>query len=310
MTVVSEPVRPDVKSRHAVAILLIGAFAISLAPIFVRVSTLEPVVSAFYRLALAVPFFMILPLLGPAGPKASVRGLSSVTRPDAALMFLCGVMLAADLALWHISITMTSVANATLFNNCAPVILLVLGWAFFGERITRDVLIALAVAAAGMSLLMGENFVVSPDELLGDAVAVSTAFFYALYLFLVKSLRARYDTFAIMAGTSLASALCLLVVSVLNGWTLAPAGLEGWMIVLGLSVICHVIGQSLIARALAYLPVTISSFGLLLQPVSAGVLAWLLFDEALSALQILGGVLILGGIVLSNRARWSGEKGN
>jgi drug/metabolite transporter (DMT)-like permease len=307
MTSTSEPDRRSLKSGPAVAALLFGAIAISLAPILVRFSTLEPVVSAFYRLALALPFFMILPALAPSRPTAELADLTGVTLRDAALMFLCGAMLAADLALWHLSITMTSVANATLFNNCAPVILLILGWAVFGERITREVLLALVVAGGGMSLLIGENFVVSPDQFLGDAVAVSTAFFYAIYLFLVKSLRSRYDTFAIMTGTSLASALCLLLVSLTQGWSFTPDGLQGWMIVLGLAVICHVIGQSLIAQALAYLPVSISSFGLLLQPVSAAVLAWLLFNEALSTLQILGGLLVLCGIVLSNRARISGK---
>lgn len=309
MTVKSDQESESVKSAQIFAILLFGAFAISLAPIFVRISNLEPVVSAFYRLSLALPFFMVLPFMGAARAEVPVRSLFSITPRDAALMLLCGAMLAADLALWHISITLTSVANATLFNNCAPVILLILGWVFFRERITREVLIALAVAAAGMSLLMGENFAVAPDQFFGDAVAVSTAFFYAIYLFLVKSLRARYDTFAIMAGTSFASAACLLVVCLLNGWPLLPADLDGWMIVFGLALICHVIGQSLIAKALAHLPVTVSSFGLLLQPVSAAILAWLLFNEALSAMQITGGVLVLCGIVLSNRAHWSNKEG-
>lgn len=303
MTYKTEPGEHGSKAGHAVLALSFGAVAISLAPIFVRISDLEPVVSAFYRLALAAPFFMILPLLGPAPAQAKIRSSHRMPVRDAVLIFLCGAMLAADLALWHISINWTSEANATLFNNCAPVILLVLGWAFFGERITRDVLVALMVATAGMGLLIGENFALSPDQFGGDLVAVSTAFFYAIYLFLVKSLRARYSTFAIMAGTSLASAACLFVVSVACGWSLLPADLDGWLVVLGLALVCQVIGQSLIAKALGHLPVTISSFGLLLQPISAAILAWLLFQEALSAMQILGGVFVLCGIVLSNRAR-------
>ena len=290
------------KAEYAVLTLLLGAVAISLAPIFVRISDLEPVVSAFYRLILAVPFFITLPMLGPARSEKKIRSFKSISLRDLILIFLCGAMLAADLALWHISINWTSVANATLFNNCAPIILLVFGWVFFGERITRDILIALAVATAGMGLLIGENFALSPSQLGGDLVAVSTAFFYAIYLFLVKSLRARYSTFSIMAGTSLVSGTCLFVVSIASGWELLPADLNNWLIVLALAIICHVIGQSLIAKALAHLPTTVASFGLLLQPVSAAILAWLLFQEALSAIQILGGVFVMCGIMLSNRA--------
>lgn len=305
MTLKADADQQHDKLSKAVVALLVGAIAISLAPILVRISNLDPVVSAFYRLAIALPFFMILPFLSSVKPEMSTNKRKRMLFRDYALMFLCGAMLAADLALWHISINWTSVANATLFNNCAPVILLVLGWAFFGERVNREVLIAFGVAAVGMSLLIGENFSVSPDRFLGDMIATSTAFFYAIYLFLVKSLRARYDTLVIMACTSLASAVCLLAVSLVSGSTLLPSDLNGWMVVFGLAFICHVIGQSLIAKALADLSVTISSFCLLLQPVSAAILAWLLFSEALSALQIFGGLLILCGIVLSNRAQQS-----
>lgn len=293
------------KSHYAIGILFAGAVAISLAPIFVRLSDLDPVVSAFYRLFLAFPFFLVLPFLGlPRSTKPDMPR-SSMSLADAALMFLCGAMLAADLALWHISITWTSIANATLFNNCAPVILLVFGWMFLNERITRKVTISLALATLGMGFLMGENFALSRNQLAGDMVAVSTAFFYAVYLFLVKSLRERHRTFSIMLGTSLASAFCLFVVIITIGWEMLPSGLVGWLTVLGLALICHVIGQSLIANALADLPVSISSFGLLLQPVSAAILAWLFFNEALSHFQLLGGFLVLCGIAMSNRAHQS-----
>ncbi|MBL4801199.1 MAG: DMT family transporter [Emcibacter sp.] len=289
--------------------MLVGAVAISLAPIFVRLSNLEPVVSAFYRLSFALPFFALLPFLGRAKPELQSTKRNRLSFRDIFMMCICGAMLATDLALWHISINWTSVANATLFNNCAPVILIALGWAFLGERITREVLIALVVASSGIALLMGENFTLSPDQFIGDMVAISTAFFYALYLFLVKSLRARHDTFVIMFGTSLVSAVCLLTVCVMNGWGMALIDMRSWSIVLGLALVCHVFGQSLIAGALADLPVATSSFGLLVQPVSAAVLAWILFNEALSLLQCLGGLLVLCSIVLSSRARQSVKRG-
>lgn len=296
------------KSQHAYLMLITGAVAISLAPIFVRFSDLDPVVSAFYRLFLAFPFFLVLPFLGLTPPARETARRSSVSLTDLAMMFVCGAMLAADLALWHISINWTSIANATLFNNCAPVILLAFGRLFLKERITRKMAISFALATMGMGLLMGGNFALSKDKLAGDMVAVSTAVFYAFYLLLVKSLRQRYPTFTIMLGTSFAAAACLFLVAMINGRELLPPDLEGWLIVLGLALICHVIGQSLIANALADLPVSVSSFGLLLQPVSATILAWALFHETLGQLQLLGGFLVLCGIVLSNRTSHGDRK--
>ena len=57
-----------------------------------------------------------------------------------------------------------------------------------------------------------------------------------------------------------------------------------------------VAGQSLIAYAMAHLPSTFSSVGLLFQPVMATLFAWLLLGEAIGTLQLAGGIIVLIGI--------------
>ena len=57
----------------------------------------------------------------------------------------------------------------------------------------------------------------------------------------------------------------------------------------------------MIAYALAKLPAAFTSVGLLLQPVMAALFAWLLLAEPLSALQVVGGVIVLTGILLARR---------
>jgi len=290
-------------ANPALLSLLAGALAIALAPILVRVSELEPVATAFYRLVIALPFFWLGMLAERKAPRAAS---ARVTAADMALMGVAGLMLAGDLALWHLSITMTSVAKATLFNNCAPVFVALLGWLLFGERIGFGLIAALAVSLSGMALLIGDGLfasvgTVAEGQWQGDAIAVSTAAFYAVYLMAVKRLRARHSTSVIMAGSSAAAALVLAVAAWLEGGPLLPATAWGWALVLALGVACHVIGQGLITHALAHLPVTFSSIGLLIQPVAAAALAWMLFGEALGPLQWLGGALALVGITLARR---------
>ncbi|MBI3068865.1 MAG: EamA family transporter, partial [Betaproteobacteria bacterium] len=66
--------------------------------------------------------------------------------------------------------------------------------------------------------------------------------------------------------------------------------------------IAQVVGQSLIAWAMAHLPATFSSVGLLLQPVMAAIFAWILLGEDMGALQMAGGVIVLAGIWIARRA--------
>lgn len=300
---------PHPRDGAALACLVAGALAIALGPILVRLSDLHPVATAFYRLVIALPFFW-------AGLHAERRaGVRPVTGREAALMVLAGAMLAGDLALWHLSITMTSVANATLFNNCAPVFVALFGWLLFRERVSGGLVAALAVALAGMGLLIGGNAV--PDgaagaaagtaagtggDWRGDALAISTGAFYAVYLMVLTRLRQSLSTTRIMAGTTAAAAVLLLGAAVAEGGPLVPAGLHGWGVVLALGIVCHVVGQSLITSALAHLPVTFSSIGLLVQPVGAAALAWVLLGEPLGTVQWLGGGLALAGITLARRA--------
>jgi len=64
-----------------------------------------------------------------------------------------------------------------------------------------------------------------------------------------------------------------------------------------------VLGQGLIAYALAHLPATFGAVGLYVQVVAAGVYAWLLLGERLAPVQIAGGAVVLAAIALARRAR-------
>jgi drug/metabolite transporter (DMT)-like permease len=82
-----------------------------------------------------------------------------------------------------------------------------------------------------------------------------------------------------------------------------PDTLWGWATVAGCAVAAQVVGQGLIAYALAHLRPTFSSLGLLVQTLGAATSAWLVLGERLSAIQIVGALVIVGGIALARSAR-------
>src|SRR5262249_2096870 len=105
----------------------------------------------------------------------------------------------------------------------------------------------------------------------------------------------------LMAVTSTLTAVILLPVALLSGEQMLPVSFNGWILLVGLALISHAAGQGLIAYALAHLPATFSSVGLLLQPVIAALFAWVLLAEPLVPLQIAGGLVVLIGIYLARR---------
>jgi len=279
----------------ALGALLVGASCIALSPIFVRLSEAGPTATAFWRVALAVPALWILVFFRnhPASGNPSRKTF---------LLFAAGLAFAGDLAFWHTSIKLTSVANSTLLANLASIFVTLAAWIFLRQRPSALFLAGLAAALAGVAMLVQTSLQFSSTGLLGDALGVVTAMFYAAYILAVKGLRDRGETaLRLMAVTSTLTAFILFPVALASGEQMLPHSAYGWAILLGLALISHAAGQGLIAYALAHLPATFSSVGLLLQPVIAAFFAWTLLGEPLVMLQIIGGVVVLAGIYLARR---------
>ena len=279
----------------ALAALLGGAACIALSPIWVRISDVGPTASAFWRVFLAVPLLWILFFSSRTAGKKFVP-------PPWPYMIAAGIAFAGDLAFWHWSIKLTSVANSTLLANLASIFVTLAAWVLWKERPTGVFLAGLAAALLGVGLLQRASPGASPDALLGDGLGVVTAMFYAWYLLSIKGARDRGGaTLQLMAVTTTITAAILLPVALASGEALLPGTATGWLTLLGLAWISHTAGQGLIAQALARLPAAFSSAGLLFQPVMAALYAWALLGESLSALQVAGGMVVLAGILLARR---------
>jgi len=280
--------------NRSLAALLAGAACIALSPIFVRLSEAGPTATAFWRVALAVP---VLWFFYSAKTKHRTGHAGTPL-----LLVAAGLAFAGDLAFWHTSIKLTSVANSTLLANLASIFVTLAAWIFLRHKPTALFLAGLAAALAGVAMLVKSSLAFSATGLVGDALGVVTALFYAWYILVVKALRDRGATaLHLMAATSTVTAVILLPVALASGEQMLPHSAYGWAILAGLALVSHALGQGLIAYALAHLPATFSSVGLLLQPVIAAFFAWTLLAEPLVPLQILGGIVVLAGIYLARR---------
>lgn len=293
----------------ALAALLAGATFIALSPIFVRealAAGVGPTAAAFWRVALAVPVLWIVYGLRRRSHERS-RGARSFFG-SWALLLAAALAFAGDLAFWHKSVQLTSVANATLLANLASIFVTLAAWIFLRQRPTPTFLAGLAAALVGVALLVHTSLAFSPTGLAGDALGVVTAMFYAGYLLAVKSLRDRGEsTLYLMAVTTTVTAILLLPAALGTREPLVPRSADGWWILVGLALISHAAGQGLIAYALAHLPAAFSSVSLLFQPVMAAIFAWILLAEPLVSLQLAGGVIVLVGIYLARRGSSTGQ---
>jgi len=289
----SEASLTEVATQQRVALLALvaGASAIAVAPILVRISETGPAATAFWRVALAVPVLMVL----AQRSRPSLKTKVPVRWP----IILCGLFFAADIGVWHYSVEYTTVANATLLANLAPIFVALAAWALFREPITRLFIIGMALAIAGAVVLSGASLRLDPTQIYGDMFGVLTAVFYGAYQLSVSRLRRSHSAFSIMAWSSLFSAFGLLGGALLLGETLLPQTAGGWLVLFAVALISQVGGQTLITYAFAHLPVSFSSVSLLIHPIMSAVLAWLLLGEVLTWTHLIGALVVLSGIYLA-----------
>lgn len=279
--------------RHAFPALFAGATLIGLAPIFVRWVDVGYTAAAFWRVALSVPVLFAL--------SAQVKHTRTQT-PALTGLWLAGLFFAGDLAVWHQSVRLTSVANATLLANLAPVFVTLAAFVLFRERIRAGFLAGLALALIGSATLVARSAQSGSEPVLGDLYGIGAAVFYAGYQLSVSRLRQSTAVLPLMAWSTLATAVVLLPLVLMLGEPLWPQSWRGWAVLLGLALVSHCAGQGLIAYGMAHVSAAMSSVSLLVQPVAAALFAWLLLAEPLGFQQALGGAVVLTGVWICKTA--------
>ena len=275
-------------------ILIIGAIAIAFSPIFVRFSDVDPIMTAFYRIFISLPFFLFF---------SSFNIIEKVKFPEfnnSYIIFLVsGIFFALDLICWHWSIKLTTVSKATFLSNLAPIVVIIFSLIFLKERFSKFFYLAALLSMVGMLMLLGESFKFNKSQFIGDLLGVLTAVWYGSYIVTISQLRKKYNSTSIMFLSGIVTAIILLTVSILFEQSLIPQSLFTITIIFLLGFICQFMGQSFITYSLAYLSASLSSLCLLIQPIAATVLAYFFFQEKLTTIQFFGSALILIGIYIA-----------
>jgi len=273
-------------------VLLAGACIIGLAPILVRLAYAGPAAVGMWRMLFALPLLALI----------ARRGSGGVGAPNW-ILALAGAAFALDLAFWHYGIALTSVAKATVLSNLTPVIVTGVAWLVFRERIRPLFLAAVVLAVGGASFmsLARDPGLSGVNPPLGDAFSAMTAVWYALYFLAVQRARTTSGAGQVMFWSSLTATPLLLVAALMLGERLFPVTIGGWAACVGLGVM-HATGQGAIAWALGRLPASVTSVVVLVQPVVAGVLGWILFAEVLGPGQLAGAIIALTGVILAQAA--------
>jgi len=274
-------------------LLAFGAMLIGFAPIFVKFSMLSSSAISFYRMFLALPFLFLLNYI--LNKKILFRVKNKKTIFYAAFASLA---FTTDLTLWHFSMDITSVSNATIIVNSAPIFVAILSFIFFKERITKGFLLSFLVTYIGIvGLIYFSNNYVN-GKLLGDILCLIAAFFYGIYLLVIARL-GKENSLNIIFYTTFFCCIFSIIPMTIEGGNFLPLSRFEWINLILMAFLCQFGGQFFITHAIGKISASGASIGLLMQPITATVLAAFIFVEILTLLQILFAFVSLFGIYLA-----------
>lgn len=280
-------------SRFAFPLFLLGSIVLSAGPLFVRLADVGEVQSAFWRLAIGAPLLFLL-------VRATASRDGAPARPPRITIWLIlgGIFFAGDLAVWHLGITRTAMANSTLVGNSAAFLFPVWGYLTMRRWPTKTAGFALAMAACGIALLAGQSASISREHLTGDLLCLVAAIFYTAYLIVMDKGRQGHGALPALAFATLVGAIVLFPLALIAPGAFWPTD---WTPLLLLALSSQVLGQGLIIYALPQLPPVASGVGLLIQPAFSGLLGYLWFGEVLALADIAGIALIFTAILIVRR---------
>jgi drug/metabolite transporter (DMT)-like permease len=301
MASVSTTTRIESGFPAALAALCLGAAAMGISPLFVRIANeagVGPFASAFWRVALALPVLYAWMRFEeaklPAGRPRRSFGPAT---------WLAGLAFSGDLFFWHLSIINTTVANATFFATTAPLFVVLVTWLILRQRISGGMLAGLALCLGGGGALIGQSLQADPARIRGDLFGLATAFFFGLYFIFVSRAREGSGAARVTFEATLITTVILLAVALRLDGRLLPSELGGPVsafqlaaALIAMGVVSHAGGQGLLSIALGRLPATFSSLVIFLEAVVAALAGWVVLGEPLTLVQGLGGALILFGI--------------
>lgn len=279
-------------------LLGLSIFTLSQAGNIIRLCDAPPPVVAFYRLLFAFlilfPFFVIR-------LKKTFRLYDFASLLN---IFLMGLFFALHFFTWIESIQHTTVANAAILFSIAPILTAIGSRFFYQEKINRGVIVAMIAGVIGVLFTGVGDFSFEARYLYGDFMGILAAIFFALYFLMGKKVERFADFFVTMPLVFLAagfvSLICILALSLpLSGFSTVT-----WGGLLSLGIFPTIIGHGLLIYSLKFFKSSTVSTLTLVEPVLAGLGAWLFYGEAPFVYALLGyTVMALGLGVMFNSAR-------
>ncbi len=294
-------------------ILAIGIFAVSTASVLIKFAQEEIPSLAIAAGRMGLATLLLVPFVIPRHWKA----IQNITIKNWGSISLAGIFLGLHFYSWITSLEFTSIASSVVLVTTAPLWVAIISPIFLKEKISQKIIAGLCIAMLG-GVIVGfsgnceiRGFFHCGFEsdsriqliLYGDALALVGALFSGAYIVIGRKVRSSIDLSIYVFLVYGIAALLLIILLMVLRIPIAGYRIEsyGWLV--ALAIFPQLIGHSSFNWSLKYLSAIPVAIALLGEPIGSVILAFIFLRQVPTPLEILGGLLILTGILLSSFSR-------
>lgn len=262
-------------------------------PVFVRNIPVSSATLAFLRAAVAAIFLLVV----RAAAGKPIR-LTQMGR-DAFPLFLSGAAMGFNWILLFEAYKYTTVSVATLSYYFAPVIVTVMSAILFREKLTAKQTLCFVGSTAGLILVIGLNNLTGGASIKGVGFGLGAAVLYATVILLNKRIKSIGGIDRTVLQFIAAAVVLLPYLALTEGFHMENMTGSGW---LNLTIVCLIhTGLAYVAYFTALPGVRGQEASILsyVDPLLACVISFTLLGEPTTALQLVGGAMILGFALLN-----------
>lgn len=299
---------PKSNFNRGYLIALLSAAILSTTGILIRYLTLNfhlpALILAFWRdVIMAITLVVILGLFKPA--------LLHLSKKFIPFVLIYGFVVAVFNSMWTLSVAINGAAVATVMVYCSAAFTALLGWWLLKEKLGVWKLIAVALSLGGC-LLVSDALQASAWQanFLGIFTGILAGLFYAIYSLFGRSASQKgMNTWTTLLYSFGVASVFLLVFNLLpldipgaagqvSNLLWQDLGLLGWLLLFFLSAGPTLLGFGTYNLSLNYLPSSVANLIATSEPVFTTITAFFVFGEILKPIQMAGGLLLVGGVVL------------
>ena len=198
---------------------------------------------------------------------------------------------------------MNGVSVATVIQCNAPIFVTIMAWALWREPLTSLKLLAIALAALGIAFIARlDNLANTEITLLGVLIALVSAIAYGSFSLFGKKLTGSYSSWTVLVYVFGFATLTLLPFQIGRPLPEKIAS-QTFGSFAGLVLLTTILGFGLYTIGLTRLQASVASITSNTEVPFAAILSYFLLGERLDGLQILGAMMVVGGVVLVSLPR-------